>query len=67
MKRILALLVCSAALVSGCGQSTPADSTDADSPPLKMLEAPEKAREAADKANEKVKGAMDALDEMNLD
>lgn len=67
MKRIFILLVCSAVLVSGCGQSTTANSTDADPPPVKMLETPEKAREAADKANEKVEEAMDALDEMDMD
>jgi len=71
MKRLAALLVCVAVLVSGCGQATTDDSPAngnsgySDSAPAKMLEAPEKAREAAGKASENAQETMDAIEEID--
>ena len=71
MKRLIIILACAVALVSGCAQNPTADSSAnvspgySDSAPAKVLESPEKAREAAGAANEKAQGAMEAIKEID--
>ncbi|MCK4268238.1 MAG: hypothetical protein KAX16_05360 [Actinomycetia bacterium] len=56
MKCLAIILVSAVILISGCAQGN--DNT-------KMLEAPEKARNEADKASEKVQDAVDAIEGIN--
>ena len=56
MKYLAIILVCMVILISGCAQGN--DNA-------KMLEAPEKARNEADKASEKVQDAVDAIEGIN--
>lgn len=73
MKRRLSILVLLAVLLTGCGQNPnagapatggqaqPADSGYSNSAPAKMLETPDKARDAVQEANERAKAAQEAL------
>lgn len=70
MKYLATLLVFSIVLISGCAQGNNASSaTDnpgySDSAPAKMLETPEKARNEADKASERMQGTVDAVEGIN--
>ncbi|HEB12730.1 MAG TPA: hypothetical protein ENI11_03525 [Actinobacteria bacterium] len=71
MKRLVVILAFAIMLVSGCSQGPTNDSSANASPgysgsaPEKMLESPEKARDAAGAASEKVQGAMDAIKEID--
>lgn len=71
MKRLVIIIACAITLVSGCAQSPTNDSSANSSPgysgstPAKMLESPAKAREAAGAVNEKARGAMDTIKDID--
>ncbi len=67
MKRLAALIALLAIVVSGCGQNIAGNSSEtnsgySDSVPAKILETPDKAREAAEAANERVQQTEDAVE-----